>query len=73
MSEMVERVAKALAGWDWDSCPNDHDRWRSDARAAIEAMREPTQPMRDAAFRRGGVNSTQSYKAAILAALEDKA
>ncbi len=38
MSEMVERVAKALA-----ACDNsDWRAWVDDARAAIEAMREPT-------------------------------
>lgn len=51
MSEMVERVAKALFRWQ-----EGHDRWdeaesesREDAteaaRAAIEAMREPTEAM----------------------------
>lgn len=49
MSEMIERVAKALGGGDWDSCPNDRPRWREDARAAIEAMREPTEEMIEAA------------------------
>lgn len=55
MSEMVERVAKALFQWQ-----HGHDRWdeaepdvREDAceaaRAAIEAMREPTEAMCDAA------------------------
>ncbi len=45
MNEMVERVAlvmrKAVDG------ESDPDYWREVARAAIEAMREPTQPMED--------------------------
>jgi hypothetical protein len=54
MSEMVERVAKALSIADGnhpDACSNDEDSqpiwhlYTADARAAIEAMREPTQAM----------------------------
>lgn len=57
MSEMVERVAKALwtqAGYfgDWDSTdwikgpsPYFREQFRAQARAAIEAMREPTHVM----------------------------
>ncbi len=46
MSEMVERVAKALGGPSW----NQHsEMWRENARllarAAIEAMREPSAAM----------------------------
>lgn len=35
--EMVEAAAKALGGMDWASCPNDHERWRSDAKDALTA------------------------------------
>lgn len=56
MSEMIERVAKAICG----SCPgtgdvNEHfsgeysltkSMWLSMSRAAIEAMREPTKAMK---------------------------
>lgn len=61
MSEMVEKVARAiLAGHDWtgdstgepdeprgwESLPGDwQDAYRSVARAAIEALREPTDAM----------------------------
>ena len=44
MSEMVERVAKAIAEADGDHTVMDHHRRRS--RAAIEAMREPTEEMK---------------------------
>lgn len=47
MSEMVERVGRALAkqeGYAYDPEPYD-----ARARAAIEAMREPTEAMWDAA------------------------
>jgi hypothetical protein len=57
MSEMVERVARALCEqsyaksdeklpWYWHSETSDErDEWRAMARAAIEAMREPTDRM----------------------------
>lgn len=59
MGEMVERVAEAIArgrseggrklfvGWA-NLDPYDKDMWRSAARAAIEAMREPTSEMANA-------------------------
>jgi hypothetical protein len=56
MSEMIERVAKAIyekrngAGcvW-WVRLPNSHkDPYRADARAAIGAMKEPTDAMMQA-------------------------
>jgi hypothetical protein len=50
MSEMVERVAKAIADADGDYTAMDHHRGR--ARAAIAAMREPTREMIDAAYKR---------------------
>ena len=48
MSDMIERVARALhdmhgAGPAYELAADD---WRDMARAAIEAMREPTQKMR---------------------------
>lgn len=55
MSEMIERVAQAIAlagnGGTWDDWYNDEQRefHRKRARAAIEAMREPTNAMEDAA------------------------
>jgi hypothetical protein len=51
MSEMIERVAKAMAlkanGGDWDVhyTADQRDLWRLRARAAINAMREPTEAM----------------------------
>ena len=51
MSEMVERVAKALierigSPWEWDEMdPMVQRLWLGHARAAIEAMREPTGEM----------------------------
>ena len=46
MTEMIERVAKAMAA----KCRRDHDWpfWLDEARAAIEAMREPTDEQRTA-------------------------
>jgi len=43
MSEIVERVAKAIMGAE---NPDALDQYTEMARAAIEAMREPTQDMR---------------------------
>lgn len=65
MSEMIERVAKALSVADGnhpEACSNDEDEtqmWTlyvSDARAAISAMREPTAKMVEAAWRRNDDN-----------------
>lgn len=55
MGEMVERIAKAIAisgnGGTWDDWYNEDQRefHRRRARAAIEAMREPTEVMVGAA------------------------
>lgn len=54
MSEMIERVAKAaysslfLDGDEWPevSCSVSAEQFRNAARAAIEAMREPTEEMK---------------------------
>jgi hypothetical protein len=59
MSEMVERVARAIANADdgtmidpkigWNDCDASmREDYRKEARAAIEAMREPTANMKDA-------------------------
>lgn len=43
MSAMVDRVAQAMAenaGFCWENCAQ--TQWKSDARAGITAMREPT-------------------------------
>lgn len=66
MSEMTERVARAICGYPFDlydrikDDPNEAkdqgllleqmEGWRVTARAAIEAMREPTIPMLHAAY-----------------------
>ncbi len=57
MSEMVERVAKALAPG-VDAQPiMDHEFWCVIARRAIAAMREPTAAMLKAGARGGGEDS----------------
>lgn len=68
MSEMIERVAKALKGYeaavllDTGSVnPGGKEYWEGKARAAIEAMREPTAAMIDA-----GDDSTGSSGLAIV-------
>lgn len=78
MSEMVERVARAIAlagGTEFDKLPASHgpgfgmrQMYLSMARAAIEAMREPTEAMIAA----GDEQSCQeTYRRMIDAALKE--
>jgi hypothetical protein len=78
MSEMVDRVAKVLsiaAGNHPEACSNDGEEipmWTlyvDDARAAIEAMREPTEDMTKAAWDDGIDQPLQAWHAMINAAL----
>ena len=49
VSEMIERVARAMAenaGFAWEACAQ--SQWRSDARAGIMAMTESTNEMHKA-------------------------
>lgn len=80
MSEMVERVARAIALEDLDPetrAAVDPDVWfvaesyYDLARAAIEAMREPTGAMEDAAFSSTLTIPKRGYQAMIDAALKD--
>lgn len=81
MSEMVERVARAIAdagGSDFDQLPSKHgpgfglrNMYMNMARAAIEAMREPTGAMEDAAFSSTLTIPKRGYQAMIDAALKD--
>lgn len=74
MSEMVERVARAMAenaGFCWANCAQ--SQWKSDARTGIAAMREPTEEMVKASNRewdgRMSHRSTGAWQAMIDAAL----
>lgn len=75
MKEMIERVAKAI----WEKSPvwkkgNGARAWelyREEARAAIEAMREPTGDMRAARFRARGRGGQAEHEAMIDAALQE--
>lgn len=83
MSEMVERVARAMNGSACDLRENDWDErsdsWkdtlRKHARAAIEAMKEPTEVQYDAISNCGLMwrenNSGNVYKLMIDAALKE--
>lgn len=76
----MERVAKALArndtphkGWG-DHSGTSQDVYRSLARAAIEAMREPTDLMGNGlpqGYRAGSHSATQIWRAMIDAALAE--
>lgn len=83
MTDMIERVARAIVdtwaagavgveGGGWDAQDDfGKDAARKCARAAIAAMREPTDEMKQAGFWDG--NATLStYRAMIDAALEEK-
>ena len=65
MSEMIERMAMALANEaqaDWEAMPLIHKLvFRSHARAAIEAMMEPTMPMLNAAVDATGAGAGMSW------------
>lgn len=77
MSEMVERVARAIydgrngrGARAWASLPRSHQSpYFLDARAAIEAMREPTGPMVTAGIKDGiegeGVHAGRRWPAAV--------
>lgn len=78
MDEMVERVARAMYEiWypcgmpPWGEAVISKETWRKSARAAIEAMREPTAAMQDA-FRSWALpigELDKGWNAAIDAAL----
>jgi hypothetical protein len=78
MSIMLDRVAQAILN---SGCGDDYSAAEA-ARAAIEAMREPTEEMREAAMTRWGGSATaspvtcearcQTYSAMIDAALSPK-
>lgn len=80
MSEMVERVAKALhkAHYErgrglppsWDAIDRfEREMWLFSARAAIEAMREPTRDMISAANRNNHPRDIDTWQTMIDAAL----
>lgn len=73
--EMVERVARALWGvsdfneksWPWEECGSSQKAgYRLHARAAIEAMREPTDAMFDA-----GEKAATTYSARWMMSIAD--
>lgn len=68
MNEMIERVAQAICGD--DNPTNVLTIHRTRARAAIEAMREPTRGMSDAAAERvGQMSYADVWQAMIDAAV----
>ena len=76
---MIERVGRAIyekrngAGCrPWSSLPATHrDPYRSDARAALEAARDPAECMMVAACHASNANMDESWRAAIDAALSE--
>lgn len=57
MSEMIERVARAICRSDADWEGNSWKQHVNEARAAIEAMRVPTQEMKEAVRLVGGTQA----------------
>lgn len=74
MSEMVEQVARGLAefyDYEFDELsPQSKDHWREAARAAIEAMREPTEAMIKAGLQHEAIDLASEYRAMINEALQ---
>lgn len=74
MTEMIERVAKAIQSALSEGTPGrDPDRMERIARAAIEAMRDPTEAMIDKGYDHvdyGGTDIEAAWKDMIDAALK---
>jgi hypothetical protein len=71
MSEMIERVARAICEAERmnpDDALGGWVHWRDAARAAIEEMREPTEGMADAAYNAGHHGDMTSIWRAMAAA-----
>jgi hypothetical protein len=78
MTQMIERVARAICASGVCIDPDSYDvdrywrRWIPEARAAISAMREPTEAMKRAADRLPDVMSVgDEWRAMIDEALKD--
>ena len=71
MSEMIERVARAIAEQMFDY-PDGDKSFHNEARAAIAAMREPTEAMQIAAIHTDG-QCIVMWQAMIDAALSSEA
>lgn len=70
MSEMIERVAKAIMS---EESPDSLDQYSAMARAAIEAMREPSRAMVEAMSKTVGENRDPAPTAAAWYAMIDVA
>jgi len=74
---VIEKVARAMclesSGYDsWERTPVDiQEAWKKSAKAAIEAMREPSEKMVQAGIDEGLHKPGNWYPAMIDAALED--
>jgi hypothetical protein len=74
MSEMVERVAKAISLGEWSDsehwqCRAEREVWMERARAAIEEMRSPTHAMEDAGWAHMGTAPFSVFSAMVDKAL----
>ena len=72
MTNMIERVARAIAKSQGSNPRWNREGWLKDARAAIEAMREPTEEMSHAGWRTDSGISTVVWQAMIDAALHNE-
>ena len=77
MTEMIERVARALFAQEcrefaqWPGTEENQEYWRAAARAAIEAMREPTEAMLEASWAATRDMSPDERMPALLATGRD--
>ena len=71
MTSMVERVARAIANVDCGDYELRPNTYNATARAAIEAMRVPTDAMKEARFQRLGEGGRIEWEAMIDAALAE--
>ena len=74
MTDMIERVARAIRFFDdWPTLSETAKAiYREQARFAIEAMREPTEAMLDAAMQFASCDLKSEWQAMIEAALGEK-
>lgn len=78
MSEMIERVAKAISLGEWSDsehwqCRSDREEWMERARSAIEAMRQPTEAMDRAGLRENTLQGAAIWATPAWQAMIDMA
>lgn len=73
--DIIERAARALCehkAYDWPSGADMQEQWKDQARAVLQAIREPTEDMMAASNRIPHARDEEIYQAMIDAALLGK-